>query len=620
MNFDKLHLLPYILISLVVFIFLYVRKENLFYKWVNDHWFFERSSYSKIASFLFLSGLALLAVSLLDLRGKEIKIESKIPEQKTIILIDTSASMLVEDVRPNRFEKVLFLARHFVKRAYGHQISVVLFSDFQKQVVPFTTDIDLLDARIASLKVLRLGRGGSNLSMAIQESLGYLKTSKTEFAKISGNVLVFTDSEETSTPLSLDVPDGVSVSVVGVGTLKGGPIPIRTSTGNFKGYKKFQGKEIVSKLGETLIKKMADDIKYFRYWIATSYSIPTEEIIRFFNSVHKIKYSKGDIRIKPVLIGYLTLPALALIILGTLFRMAPSFAVPFVLFGFILSTPSMASEQAKPIQVEQAKLPLELIKKMKSGKASKSERLKLGELLLRAKKFKEAAVLYDETLGGTNLENLNSNDLFNYTTSLLASKNLRKGIPLAKNLYDRLESEDLKSLLKDNVKMALNQKQQDQKKKKEKEKEDKKKKDQKDQDQKGQKDDKKDGEGKEGGEKKQKDSQGGKGDQQKEQDSKDQEGESKEQGKGEKEKKEKGEKGDKDKDKDQDGKGKEKKAKKRTAKKKQGQKPMRKKKIPAQLKQLLSDDRKIQNQYMDTTTSDKRHTNQKTKGNAKKDW
>ncbi len=74
-----------------------------------------------------------MAMSLLDLRGDQEQINTPLTDQKTIVLIDASSSMLVEDVQPNRFKRALTVARHFVKNAIGHQISVIVFSDISKK-------------------------------------------------------------------------------------------------------------------------------------------------------------------------------------------------------------------------------------------------------------------------------------------------------------------------------------------------------------------------------------------------------------------------------------------------------------------------------------------------------
>jgi len=159
-----------ILLSLII-----LKQERSFFKWVEDHWFYKRSKSSTLSSLFFVFGFILLMVALLDLRGPEKNIQGKISDQKTILLIDSSASMLAEDVRPNRFRKALLLAKHFIKKAVGQQLSIVVFSDSAKQIMPFTNDIDLLEARLGALERMKLSRGGTSLTLAIKESIQFFE-------------------------------------------------------------------------------------------------------------------------------------------------------------------------------------------------------------------------------------------------------------------------------------------------------------------------------------------------------------------------------------------------------------------------------------------------------------
>ena len=106
------------------------------------------------------------------------------------------------------------------------------FSDTQKKLIPFTNDTDLLDARVDGLRDINITRGGSNISQAILESLQYFKTQSSSTIA-EGNILLITDSEDNGTPLNLDIPDSVSLAVVGVGTKQGGPIPLHDKKGEF---------------------------------------------------------------------------------------------------------------------------------------------------------------------------------------------------------------------------------------------------------------------------------------------------------------------------------------------------------------------------------------------------
>ncbi len=184
----------FVIIAVIIWSIFVLRQNSLFKKWVVDHWFIKTNWKFKISSACQIIAVGLIAFALLDLRGPEKFVRASTSSQKTMILIDTSASMFVEDVRPNRFEKALLLVKHYVKRAYGQKISIAVFSDYPKKIVPFTDDIDLIEARIESLKELNLNSGGTSLSLAIGEAIQNFKMTEGDS---SGNILVFTDAEET---------------------------------------------------------------------------------------------------------------------------------------------------------------------------------------------------------------------------------------------------------------------------------------------------------------------------------------------------------------------------------------------------------------------------------------
>jgi Ca-activated chloride channel family protein len=192
MNFNQLHFLPYLITGFILYILLLFNQEKKFFNLIKTYWFYKRSPLSYISTFFAVLGMAGLLLSLLDLRGPEEKIKTEVPTDRTIILIDTSASMLAEDVKPSRLQKAALIAKHFARKAAGHQLSIVAFAEIQKKIVPFTNDLDLIDARLDSLKTLRNHYGSSALSLAIQESIQYFQETGGE---ARGNILIFTDGE-----------------------------------------------------------------------------------------------------------------------------------------------------------------------------------------------------------------------------------------------------------------------------------------------------------------------------------------------------------------------------------------------------------------------------------------
>lgn len=602
MTFIRLDYFPYIAGAFIVFCFFYLRQNITFYKWVKAHWFYKQSLWSRLATAIYLLAIALLLISLLDLRGKEHKIKSNVPNQKTIILIDSSSSMLVEDVRPNRFQKALLLARHYIKQAAGQQISIILFSDYQKTYVPFTGDIDLLDARIAGLSTLNITKGGSNLSQAIQESIQYFKENAGETKDFAGNILIFSDAEETITGFDLNIPNGISVAIVGVGTARGGPIPLRDSRNVFYGNKQFDGQEVSSKIDEGFLKLLGTKIKNYKYWIATSFALPTDEIVKFFTQIHHKRFSQGDVKIRPVKVEWVLIPGLVLFALAMFFKLQKSFVLALAFF-ILMSTPlsyAQDNEEAEPPPLDEKQKAL--VSKIADGEASKEEKLILAESFLKTKKLESAITLYEETLNNNpNSEHLKS--YMNLGTALLMTEEIARGLKIYSNLADRLkqnptdENQQLLKAMRANTLLAFKN-QEDQKNQKQ-NKQDKQNQDKNNQDKNNK--DKQSNSEKNDENSNSKDKEKGKQDK-RDKEKKDQENDKNKNGEKKDKEEKKNEKGDEEDQENQDP--------------PEAPKPEKKLKVklPAQLKQLMSDDRALQEQILDTST------HETGKSRKAKDW
>ena len=585
--------LPIVILAILGITLYIIQYEKGYFDWVKKYFFLGRSLSSQISTILYITGLSLFIISLMDFRGPEQKVESSIPDQRTIIIIDSSASMLAEDVRPNRFQKSLLLARHFIKKAAGHQIAVVLFSDTQKRLVPFTDDIDLLDARVAGLSKVRIDNGGSNIRQAIAESLQYFKAQDSSIEKISGNLLVFTDSESNEETFDFKIPDSVNIALIGVGTARGAPIPIRNQHGVFRGYKKFNNEKVISKLDESFLKSFEKLAKNYKYWISTSFSIPTEKILDFFRNQHRNKLSRGLIRSRPVYAKYVLVPAILCCILAFLLNFKPSLRVIPCLLFFILSLTNVKGDEERKVDPLD-KETLKLMSIMEKGKLDVTNKLKIAEGLFKSKRLEEAKILYDENLKFDPSKNHESQA--NYGTLLLAMGNIVAGA----EVYQRIQSlekvsDEIKKITRENLLIALakqKKEQENKKKNKDKNKNDKNK--QKDGEKSKQQND---------------DSENKKNGQQGEQDKDKDKNKNKEKNK-EKDKKNKGKNNKKNKEKEK------KMKKKKTIEEKEEEIRKKRKmvKIPAMLKQIMSDDSQLQQKYIDTSTRKKNSTQDK------KDW
>ncbi len=587
MNFLNLTYLPFLIGAFAALVLVVIYLERKFFTLIHRYWFYKRSIFSWISSIFFIVGMGGLLLSLLDARGPEQRVKTPVPKQRTIILIDTSASMLAEDVKPNRLQKAALIAKHFARKAAGHQLAVVVFAEIQKPIVPFTNDLDLIDARLDSVKNLRNQYGSSALTVAVQESLQYFLEAGGD---VQGNLLVLTDGEETSDGVKLKIPDGVHVAFVGVGTAQGGRIPLDDGRGFRFGYKKDRGQDVVTKLNENFFKATVSDISSAKYWLANTYSLPSEEILDFFQTEQKKSEEKQDMVIRPVMMEWIVIPSIILLVLSWLFKSVRVFTLSiFLLLGTV---------RAEEEKVELTPAIVKKMQELQDGKLDQRQKVKLADELYRAGAKAEALELFDENLPKEAVSSdIPKEAYLNYGTALLQNGRVQEAFgiydTLNQNLGQSPEEKALKEKMEKNS-LSFFQKQKDQQKKQDKDKKD----SEQNKDQQKQSGDQQN-QGK-SGEEKQKQGQSGK-------DPKDEKGnEKKDEQKKDQEKKEGEEDKDTEKDKPKD-----------EGEPQEGKpKPMPPKKLAPKLKQLMSDDRQLQMRMIEQGTRD---LNRKKLRNSK-DW
>lgn len=57
MIFVKFAYAPLIIFIFLVFAFLFLKKESQFFSWIKRYWDFNRTTFSKVSSYLFLLGM-----------------------------------------------------------------------------------------------------------------------------------------------------------------------------------------------------------------------------------------------------------------------------------------------------------------------------------------------------------------------------------------------------------------------------------------------------------------------------------------------------------------------------------------------------------------------------------
>ena len=174
-----------------------------------------------------------------------------------LIVVDTSRSMLSNDVAPNRLQRVKLAAQDLVNELQGDRVGLIAFAGRAFLQAPLTIDYDAAVESINDLDTKTIPEGGTNISEAINLAAQTFGKSAT------GNraLIIFTDGEELSgdaVKAAKSAADaGVRIFTVGVGTPQGSLIPLEGADGT-SFVKDAKGQIVKSKLDEERLRQVAE--------------------------------------------------------------------------------------------------------------------------------------------------------------------------------------------------------------------------------------------------------------------------------------------------------------------------------------------------------------------------
>ncbi len=190
-------------------------------------------------------------------------------------------------------------------------------------------------------------------------------------------------------------------------------------------------------------KQVASDIPSAKYWLANSYSLPSEEIIDFFNREKEKTKDTQDMIVKPVLVEWILLPSLLLLGLSYLLKSFRIFTLS-VFFLYFLS-PVSANEDTPKLTPEI----ISKLDKLQKGKLDRIQKVKLADDLLRAGAKEESLALFKENLKEDVDPELPPEAYLNYGTALLEKGDVQNGLDIYKKLGEKLDRSDKSMKLKE---------------------------------------------------------------------------------------------------------------------------------------------------------------------------
>src|SRR5262249_19500780 len=205
-----------------------------------------------------LLGLALAILSLAQPRWGYTFEDVKRKGLDLMIAVDTSRSMLSNDVQPSRLERVKLAIQDLIDELQGDRVGLIAFAGRAFLQAPLTIDYDAVIEAVNDLDTKTIPEGGTNISSAI--TLATQSFGKSAMGNRA--LIIFTDGEELSgdavKTAKAAVDAGVRIFTVGVGTPQGSLIPVTGDNGETSFVKDSAGQVVKSKLDDKRLREVAE--------------------------------------------------------------------------------------------------------------------------------------------------------------------------------------------------------------------------------------------------------------------------------------------------------------------------------------------------------------------------
>lgn len=178
-----------------------------------------------------------------------------------VFALDVSKSMLAEDIAPNRLEKAKQIITKIVDKLGSDRVGIIIYAGSAYPLLPITTDHAAAKMFLQNAYPDMVSSQGT----AINEALKLAKTFYDDDTQTNRFLFVISDGEDhekNSSEIAKEiVNDGIITYTIGIGTNKGGPIPMKRN-GKMIGYKKDNKDEVViTKLDVETLKEIAQNGK-----------------------------------------------------------------------------------------------------------------------------------------------------------------------------------------------------------------------------------------------------------------------------------------------------------------------------------------------------------------------
>jgi len=177
-----------------------------------------------------------------------------------IVALDTSRSMLAEDMKPNRLARAKHEIASLIDHMQGNRIGLLVFSGQAFVQCPLTLDYAAAKLLLNEIDENSVPTPGTAIGSAIEKAIESFPEGNRE----SRVIILITDGEDTiSDPVEASekaAQENILLYAIGIGDPMGVPIPLRNEQGEITEYIKDQnGNVVTSKLDTSTLQTICNN-------------------------------------------------------------------------------------------------------------------------------------------------------------------------------------------------------------------------------------------------------------------------------------------------------------------------------------------------------------------------
>jgi len=214
----------------------------------------EQSRQARLPFVCLLLGLIIAALAMAGPSWEKIPQPVHKTDSALVIMLDLSPSMLAEDLKPSRMVRTRLKLIDLLKQRQEGLTALIVYAGESHVVTPLTDDTETIISLLPSLTPHIMPLRGSNPEMAVDQALTLLSDAGLN----QGELLLVTDgvASEAVDYIKAQLNDNTRLSILGVGTSEGAPIPAQN--GGFS--KDRNGGIVISKLDSNQLGRLAGSL------------------------------------------------------------------------------------------------------------------------------------------------------------------------------------------------------------------------------------------------------------------------------------------------------------------------------------------------------------------------